>query len=60
MDGRRDAFDGLEEPQVRGDAAEAIVTAELVARGVSVLVPAYDNEPYDLVVDVDGGSRGSR
>jgi len=26
----------------------------LIARDVSVLTPAYDNEPYDLVVEVSG------
>jgi len=44
----------LEEPQKRGQATEAIVTAELIARDVPVLTPAYDNEPYDLVAEIGG------
>ena len=55
MSRRQEAFEKLEEPQERGDAAEAIVTGELVARGVSVLVPMYDNDPYDLVLNVKNG-----
>ncbi|QKG92154.1 hypothetical protein HPS36_04580 [Halorubrum salinarum] len=47
-------YDRLEEPQKRGQATEAIVIAELVARDVSVLTPAFDNEPYDLVAEVGG------
>ncbi len=30
------------------------MTAELLSRGVPVLKPAYDNEPYDLVIELDG------
>jgi hypothetical protein len=51
---RSEQYDRLDEPQKRGQATEAIVTAELIARDVSVLTPAYDNEPYDLVVETDG------
>ncbi|PAU85212.1 hypothetical protein CK500_00675 [Halorubrum salipaludis] len=51
---RSEQYDRLGEPQKRGQATEAIVTAELIARGVSVLTPAYDNEPYDLVMEIDG------
>jgi hypothetical protein len=47
-------YDRLGEPQKRGQATEAIVTAELIARDVSVLTPAYDNDPYDLVTRIDG------
>ncbi|WP_017342341.1 group I intron-associated PD-(D/E)XK endonuclease [Halorubrum sp. T3] len=50
---RFEQYDRLEEPQKRGQATEAIVTAELIARDVSVLTPAYDNEPYDLVIRLD-------
>ncbi|WP_281194661.1 group I intron-associated PD-(D/E)XK endonuclease [Halorubrum sp. F4] len=50
---RFEQYDRLGEPQKRGQATEAIVTAELIARDVSVLTPAYDNEPYDLVVKID-------
>jgi hypothetical protein len=49
---RHEQYDRLDEPQKRGQATEAIVTAELIARDVSVLEPAYDNESYDLVVEV--------
>ncbi|EMA61396.1 group I intron-associated PD-(D/E)XK endonuclease [Halorubrum lipolyticum] len=52
---RSEQYDRLDEPQKRGQATEAIVTGELIARDVSVLRPAYDNEPYDLVAEVDGG-----
>ncbi|WP_418281378.1 group I intron-associated PD-(D/E)XK endonuclease [Halorubrum sp. DTA98] len=51
---RRDQYDRLGEPQKRGQATEAIVKAEQLARDVSVLSPEYDNDPYDLVVEVDG------
>ena len=54
MSRRQEAFEKLEEPQERGDATEAIIRAELVSRGVPVLVPESDNQPYDLVVDADG------
>ncbi|SFL22708.1 PD-(D/E)XK endonuclease [Halogranum rubrum] len=39
----------------RGDETEATALAELVSRGLSVSIPFGDNDPYDLVVDVDGG-----
>ena len=42
---RFEQYDRLEEPQKRGQATEAIVTAELIARDVSVLTPAYDTAP---------------
>ena len=51
---RSEQYDRLDEPQKRGQATEAIVTGELTARGVSVLTPAYDNEPYDIVAEIDG------
>lgn len=54
MDGRREAFEALDQPQKRGDAAEAIIRSEFLVRDVPVLIPAFDNEPYDLVVEVDG------
>ena len=50
---RFEQYDSLGEPQKRGQATEAIVTAELIARDVSVLTPAYDNDPYDLVIRID-------
>ena len=54
MTNRSEQFASLEEPQKRGQAAEAIVKSEFVSYGVSVLVPAYDNEPYDIVIEVEG------
>jgi len=44
-------YDRLDGPHLRGQATEAIVKAEFCRRGIPVLVPAYDNDPYDLVVD---------
>ncbi|WP_424014288.1 group I intron-associated PD-(D/E)XK endonuclease [Halorubrum xinjiangense] len=54
MSDRSDRFASLSEPHKRGQAAEAIVKSEFVSRGIPVLTPAYDNEPYDLVVEVEG------
>ncbi|RLM76496.1 group I intron-associated PD-(D/E)XK endonuclease [Halorubrum sp. Atlit-26R] len=53
MPERSDRFASLEEPHKRGQAAEAIVKSEFVSRGIPVLTPTYDNEPYDIVVEVD-------
>jgi hypothetical protein len=53
MSDRRNRFASLEKPHKRGQAAEAIVKSELVSRGISVLTPAYDNEPYDIVIEQD-------
>jgi len=47
-------FEELTEPQRRGDATEAIVRMAFVVRGVTVLEPVGDNEPYDIVVDRNG------
>lgn len=52
MANRQGAFTDLDEPQKRGQASEAIIKSELVVRDIPVLVPAYDNEPYDLVAEV--------
>jgi hypothetical protein len=38
----------------RGNAAEARILAEFVARGFDVLVPFGSGQPYDLVVDLGG------
>ncbi|WP_436346724.1 group I intron-associated PD-(D/E)XK endonuclease [Natronorubrum sp. FCH18a] len=51
---RTTRYESLEEPQKRGQATEAIIQAAFVVRDVPVLVPTYDNEPYDLVVEVGG------
>jgi hypothetical protein len=40
----------------RGNAAEARILAEFIARGFDVLTPFGSGQPYDLVVDI-GGSR---
>ncbi|WP_254829488.1 group I intron-associated PD-(D/E)XK endonuclease [Haloglomus salinum] len=54
MSDETNRFNRLDEPQKRGQASEAIIKAELVVRDVPVLVPEYDNEPYDLAIEVDG------
>ena len=51
---RTDHFEQLSEPQKRGQATEAIVKAELVTRDIPVLIPEYDNESYDFVIEPDG------
>lgn len=55
MSERERQYSTLEGPQERGQATEAIVKAEFVSRGIPVLVPEYDNEPYDFVIEIDGG-----
>jgi len=54
MVGINEQFERLEETQKRGQATEAIVKAEFVLRDFPVLIPEYDNEPYDFVVEVAG------
>lgn len=54
MSDRPACYEELEEPQKRGQATEAILQAAFVVRDVPVLVPTYDNEPYDLVIEVGG------
>ena len=54
MTSRSERFERLSQTQTRGQATEAILKAEFVLRDLPVLVPEYDNEPYDLVVEVDG------
>lgn len=49
-----DRFQSLEEPQKRGQATESLVKAAFTVRDHPVLLPESDNEPYDLVVDIDG------
>ncbi len=51
---RTTRYGHLEEPQKRGRATEAIIRAAFVVRDIPVLVPTYDNEPYDLVVELGG------
>jgi hypothetical protein len=53
MSGRTSQFEALAGPHERGQASEALVKAEFLSRGMTVLVPEYDNEPYDLVVETD-------
>lgn len=45
-------FEELEETQKRGQATEALIKAEFIVRDIPVLIPEYDNEPYDLVIEV--------
>ncbi|ADD05776.1 uncharacterized protein Nmag_2209 [Natrialba magadii ATCC 43099] len=54
MSDRTTWYESLNEPQKRGQATEAIIRSAFVLRDVPVLVPAYDNEPYDLVVEIAG------
>ncbi|ELZ36827.1 group I intron-associated PD-(D/E)XK endonuclease [Halorubrum tebenquichense] len=51
MSNRSERFASLDGPHERGQAAEATVKSELVSRGIPVSTPAYDNEPYDLVIE---------
>lgn len=51
---RATCYENLEEPQKRGQATEAIIQSAFVLRDIPVLVPTYDDEPYDLVVEVGG------
>lgn len=52
MDSLRDHYQDLDQPQKRGQATETVLQAELVVRDIPVLKPAYDNEPYDFVIEV--------
>ena len=49
----KNKFQSLSEPQKKGDAAEAILKAEFLSRGVPVLSPESDNLSYDFVIEVD-------
>ena len=37
-----------------GDASVAVIMAEIIKRGVSVLIPFGDKDAYDLVIDLSG------
>jgi len=54
MSNRMDLFSELEETQKRGQATESILKMEFTVRDIPVLVPEFDNEPYDFVVELDG------
>lgn len=54
MTDRTSRYEDLQQPQKRGQATEAIIRSAFVVRDVPVLVPAYDNESYDLIVEVGG------
>lgn len=54
MSDRISRYEDLQQPQKRGQATEAIIRTAVVVRDIPVLVPPYDNEPYDLVVEVGG------
>jgi hypothetical protein len=49
---RQSRFGELGETQKRGQATEAILKSEFVVRDIPILVPEYDNEPYDFVIHV--------
>ncbi|MHC3439208.1 group I intron-associated PD-(D/E)XK endonuclease [Natrialbaceae archaeon A-gly3] len=51
---RSACYDRLKEPQKRGQATESIIQTAFHLHDVPVLLPAYDNEPYDLVVEIGG------
>lgn len=51
MPSRSEYFDQLSETQKRGQATEAILKMEFTLRDIPVLVPEYDNEPYDFVIE---------
>lgn len=57
MSSRSERFERLRQTHTRGQATEAILKVEFVLRDITVLVPEYDTEPYDLVVGVDGFQR---
>jgi hypothetical protein len=46
-------YERLEGSHLCGQVTDAIVQAEFLRRGILVLTPAYDNDPYDLVIDLD-------
>jgi hypothetical protein len=46
-------FTQLDQTQKRGQAAEAVLKTEFQLRGIPTLVPEYDNQPYDFVVEVE-------
>jgi hypothetical protein len=54
MSKRADLFSELEETQKRGQATESILKMEFTVRDIPVLVPEFDNEPYDFVVELNG------
>ena len=53
-------YESLTQPQKRGYATEAILTAAFALYDLPVLVPADDTEPYDLVVEIAGRFRRIR
>lgn len=46
-------FGDLDETQKRGQATEALLKAQFLIRDIPVLVPEYDNEPYDFAIECD-------
>jgi len=53
MVGLKEQYERLAETQKRGQATEAVIKAEFVLRDIPVLIPEYDNEPYDFVVELN-------
>lgn len=47
-------FEQLDGPHKRGDASEAVLKAAFATRGITVLTPDTDNEPYDFAIDIGG------
>ena len=54
MTDRTSRYEDLQQPQKRGRATEAIIRSAFAVRDIPVLIPASDDEPYDLVVEVGG------
>ena len=46
-----DRFEQLEQTHIRGQAAESILKTQFQLRGIPTLVPEYDNQPYDFVIE---------
>ena len=47
-------YESLAQPQKRGCATEAILTAAFAVYDLPTLVPTADTQPYDLVVEIAG------
>ncbi|WP_324665139.1 group I intron-associated PD-(D/E)XK endonuclease [Haloarcula sediminis] len=45
-------FHQLNQTQKRGQAVEAVLKTQFQLRGIPTLVPEYDNQPYDFVIEL--------